>query len=62
MSPKQPKAFSKAPSRPAVRLARHLEKNLLAYATAAGAGLVSLALRNLETRKGAFLSICHRMS
>ena len=29
MSPKQPKAFSKAPIRPAVRLARHLEKNLL---------------------------------
>jgi hypothetical protein len=44
MSSQQLRSFSKAPGRPVARLARHLEKNLLAYATAAGAGLVSLSL------------------
>jgi hypothetical protein len=44
MSSRQFKSFSKAPGRSATRLARHLEKNLLAYAAAASAGLISLSL------------------
>jgi hypothetical protein len=44
MSSQQIRSLSKASSRPTARLARHLEKNLLAYATAASAGLVSLSL------------------
>ena len=44
MSSQQLRSFSRAPSRPAVSLPRHLEKTLLAYATAAGAGLASLSM------------------
>jgi hypothetical protein len=44
MSFRKFKSLSKAPVRPAVQLARHLEKNLLAYAAAASAGLLPLSL------------------
>lgn len=44
MSPKQVRSVSKAKNRPTARLGRHLEKNLIAYAAAASAGLLSTAL------------------
>lgn len=44
MSSRHDRSFSKAPSRATVRLGRHLEKNLLAYMTAAGAGLATFAM------------------
>jgi hypothetical protein len=44
MSSQQDQSLSKTPSRATARLGRHLEKNLLAYTTAAGAGLVTFAM------------------
>lgn len=44
MSTLQIRKLSKAPTRSAARLPHHLEKNLLAYAAAAGAGLAFLSL------------------
>ena len=44
MSSQQDQSLSKTPSRATARLGRHLEKNLLAYTTAAGAGLATLAM------------------
>jgi hypothetical protein len=43
MSSNHSRSFVKANGRSTVRLARHLEKNLLAYAAAASAGLLSTA-------------------
>jgi hypothetical protein len=44
MSSRQQRSLSKTPSRAMMRLGRHLEKNLLAYTAAAGAGLVTFAM------------------
>lgn len=44
MSSQQGPSLSKTPSRATTRLGRHLEKNLLAYTTAAGAGLATFAM------------------
>ena len=44
MSSKQGRSVAKSWNRSAARLGRHLEKNLIAYAAAASAGLLSTAL------------------